>query len=380
MILPDGSIGKLEIFRDITERIQMEDALKNSETEIKSIFRAAPIGIGVVSGRIIQQVNNHFCEITGYPRAELIGQSARMVYSSDEEYEHVGREKYRMIKENGTGTVETYFRCKNGKIIDVLLSSTPIDLTDLSIGVTFTALDISDRKKSEKALKESRRKYRLLADYTYDWEYWIDQEGNYVYISPSCERITGYSPEEFISNPQLLYKIVSPDYAEKVQQHYNDENNPKTQPHSMEFPIIHKTGKELWIEHHCNPIFDSHGDYVGRRGNNREVTDRKKAEDKLRSVSQLYESIVDSSPVGIGIYNSKGDCVAANNQAADVIGGTKVQLLQQNYHHLNSWKESGLYKIALNCMKEKLKKRHEIKINSSFEKILFLIFIWFPPT
>ncbi|HNT36312.1 MAG TPA: PAS domain S-box protein, partial [bacterium] len=84
-----------------------------------------------------------------YQREELLNKSARILYENDEDYEYVGREKYRQISERGTGTVETCFRRKDGSIIHVILSSTPIDPSDLSRGVTFTALDITERKRME---------------------------------------------------------------------------------------------------------------------------------------------------------------------------------------------------------------------------------------
>ena len=59
------------------------------------------------------------------------------------------------------------------------------------------AVDISDRKKAEAALQTSEEKFRTVADFTYDWEYWVNEQGGFNYISPSCERITGYSADEF---------------------------------------------------------------------------------------------------------------------------------------------------------------------------------------
>ena len=135
---------------DITGRKQAEDALRESENKMRSIFRAAPIGIGVTANRVLLDVNETLCAITGYSAGELVGQSARILYPSDEDFEFVGREKYRQIAEKGTGTVETRFVRKDGRMIDVLLSSTPIVPDDLSAGVTFTALDITDRKRAER--------------------------------------------------------------------------------------------------------------------------------------------------------------------------------------------------------------------------------------
>jgi PAS domain S-box-containing protein len=137
---------------DITDRKQAEEALRDNQQRIQSIFRSAPVGIGVVVNRVIMEANPKLCEITGYSAGELIGQSARILYASENDFELVGREKYRQIAGFGTGSVETRWKRKDGAIIDVLLSSTPIDTSDLSKGVTFTALDITERKQAEQAL------------------------------------------------------------------------------------------------------------------------------------------------------------------------------------------------------------------------------------
>ena len=137
------------IIDSVGERIRTEKALRASEERIRSILRSAPIGIGMVIDRVLKQVNRRLCGMVGYEKEELLERSARILYPSDQEYEFVGREKYIQIRDHGTGTVETKWQRRDGQIIDVLLSSTPIDLNDLSKGVTFTALDITERKRVE---------------------------------------------------------------------------------------------------------------------------------------------------------------------------------------------------------------------------------------
>ena len=135
--------------QDLLERKQAEQDLKESRERLRSIFRAAPTGIGVVVERRLIEVNERVSEMTGYGRDELVGSSSRVLYPTDEEFQYVGREKYRQIAERGTGTVETRWRRKDGSIIEVLLSSSPIDPSDLSRGMTFTALDITEHKRAE---------------------------------------------------------------------------------------------------------------------------------------------------------------------------------------------------------------------------------------
>lgn len=151
-LLSTLSFRNLQLARSMAQQQRIKTALQTSERRQESIFRAVPIGIGLVSNRIFLEVNNAFCRMTGYTQKELIGQHARLLYLNNWDYDWVGQEKYRQIAERGTGSVEVRWRRKDGKVIWVLLSSTPLDGKNLAKGVTFTALDITDRKKAEERI------------------------------------------------------------------------------------------------------------------------------------------------------------------------------------------------------------------------------------
>jgi PAS domain S-box-containing protein len=150
------------VLRDITERKRAEEALRERETRLTSLFAAAPMGIGLVVDRVITQVNQRLCQMTGYAPEELLGKSSRLLYPTQEDFDYVGQEKYRQIEEEGLGTVETRWQRKDGAIIDILLSSAPLIPGDTSLGMTFTALDITERKRAEAALQESETLFRGL--------------------------------------------------------------------------------------------------------------------------------------------------------------------------------------------------------------------------
>jgi PAS domain S-box-containing protein len=107
----------------------------------------------MVTDRVITQANEQLCRMTGYAPDELVGQSARVFYLDDAAYAAVGREKYARIAVNGVGAVETQWRTKDGAVLDILLSSSPIDLARPHENVVFSALDITRLRESERALE-----------------------------------------------------------------------------------------------------------------------------------------------------------------------------------------------------------------------------------
>jgi PAS domain S-box-containing protein len=112
--------------------------------------------MGLLHNRVFALVNEQMTGLTGYTREELVGQSARLLYADDAEFERVGAEKYSIMKKLGGGTVETTWRHRDGHLLEILLSSSCIDLGDESAGTVFTALDITDRKQSEMELRQYR--------------------------------------------------------------------------------------------------------------------------------------------------------------------------------------------------------------------------------
>ena len=170
------------VVTDITERKLTEGALRESEATLSTVLQAVPIGIGLVRDRIFGWTNECLSLMTGYSAVDLLGRSARILYESDEEFNRVGTVKFEQIKVRGMGEVETRWKRKDGKLIDIFLSSSAIVTGDLSRGVVFSATDITERKRGERRLRDSEERYQTVADFTYDWEYWVDSEGNFLVL------------------------------------------------------------------------------------------------------------------------------------------------------------------------------------------------------
>ncbi|MBI5922491.1 MAG: diguanylate cyclase [Betaproteobacteria bacterium] len=138
------------------------------------------------------------------------------------------------------------------------------------------------RARLEQRLIQSEALLRTVTDYTYDWVYWINPQRQILYMSPSCERISGYSRSEFIAFPDLLERIVHPDDQALMQTHLLGEGKEFAE---ADFRIIRRDGEIRWIAHACNAVRGLDGEDQGRRVSNRDITERKRLEAELRELA-----------------------------------------------------------------------------------------------
>jgi len=157
--------------------------------------------------------------------------------------------------------------------------------------IAYLMMNIRMRRRVERKLRNSELNYRTVADFTYDWEYWVGSDGTLRYTSPSCERVTGYRREEFLADPGLRERIVVPEDREIWDAHRRE----KPEGYDLrfiEFRIRRKDGEVRWIEHTCVPVRDDAGGFMGYRASNRDITDRKAAQDHLDMYREHLERLV----------------------------------------------------------------------------------------
>jgi PAS domain S-box-containing protein len=306
-LVSDGN-GKLLYYEgtieDITQRKKAVDALRASEERLSSILRAAPVGIGVVVNRVFTELNQTICNITGYNREELIGQSALMLYHSQEEYETVGREKYRQISEKGTGTVETVWRRKDGSLVNIILSSTPINPVDLSQGVTFTALDISERKKAEEELEQSQLLLQTISDNMFDLVALTDLTGHYSFVGASYSYL-GYNPSDLLGINMMFH--VHPDDLPEVLQTFKEFSESKVDGTRAEYRFCCSDGSYVWVETVGRYLYDDKGKPKSILLNSRNIDERKKIEEALRLSENQYRLLFENMTQGFALHEIISD-------------------------------------------------------------------------
>mgnify|MGYP001035257669 CR=1 FL=1 len=289
----DGNvIGVMSLALDITKPKQVEETLCERDATLDSLFKAAPTGIGLVSDRIFKRINERICEMTGYSEDELLEHSAEMLYPTPEEYMRVGEEKYSQIDREGIGTIETHWKRKDGTIIDVLLSSTPIQMNDMKNWVTFTAMDITERKRAEAELRESKDRYRRITEAVTDYIYTVlvrDGQAVETIHGPACAAVTGYMAEDFQKNPYLWIQMVHPDDRRAVEQQAEQALSGAKAP-PLEHRIIRKDGVTRWAKSTLVLNYDSLGRLLSYDGLLQDVTERKEAEEALRKAHDELEA------------------------------------------------------------------------------------------
>ena len=134
-------------------------------------------------------------------------------------------------------------------------------------------------------LQKSKRKFKAMAEFSVDWDVWYAVDGQAVYITPSCEEITGYPRDLFYRDPDFIVSIVHPDDMDVFMEHRRDHYVKSTPPAEATFRIIRKDGEVRWIWHKCQAVYSDEGIWQGRRTTNRDVTEQKRVEEQLHRLS-----------------------------------------------------------------------------------------------
>jgi PAS domain S-box-containing protein len=221
----------------------------------------------------------------GYPRDELLGNRSDKVYPSIEEYEKVRKEKHEQIRKYGIGTVETRFKRKDGKNIDILLSTAAINPNNLEEGVAFTSLDITERNKMVKELKDSEEKFRSLVETTTDWIWEVNNEGVYTYSNPKVTELLGHEINEVLGKTPFYF--MHPKEADRVGKVFHDFIEAEEPFYGLINKNMKKNGQEVVFETSGVPFFDTDGVLLGYRGIDRDVTEKQKSVQKIKEI--MYE-------------------------------------------------------------------------------------------
>lgn len=334
-----------------------EKGLRESQEQLALAIEGSGVGLWdwrIQTGQTI--FNERWAKIIGYTLEEL----APVDINTWQKFAHPEdlQKSEELLQKHFAGETQDYecearMKHKDGHWVWILDRGkvTQWDEAGKPLRMTGTHLDITERKLAELELKryrealeemvrdqtadlcDSELKYRTVAEFTYDMEYWIATDGSIPYMSPSCERITGYRADEFVNNPALLTDIIHPGDRSTLGDHFDRIDCDV--PHSVDFRILTRSGDERWIEHRCQAIFDASGVCLGRRVSNRDITVRKRIEDELRQSEEKFSKVFHCAPALMTVSNADDAtfldvndafCEASGFSREECIGKTSIEV------------------------------------------------------
>lgn len=289
-----------------------------------------------IDGTILE-VSPSVKEFGGYSTEEIEGKSINDFIPNKSIIRRLSK---RLLRDGILSDIDIQLQNKDDKKIDASLNvKLLINEKNKIIGSEGVIRDISKRKKEESYFKDSEEKLRTLADFTYDWEYWLAPDNSIIYISPSCERISGYAPQAFSNNPKLLIDIVHPDDKHLFEDFTRKGNVEIEETKNFDFRIISKEKTTKWINHVYRKVYDTNDKYLGIRASNRDITERKIAEENLRLSEERFRALFHDSPDAVFVQNFDGIVLDVNPagcklhmmEKEDIVGKNVIDLVPDEH-------------------------------------------------
>ena len=282
------------VIKDITTHKQAEEALRERETRLRSLFETMSEGVVLIArdGQIIS-ANPAAESILGLARSQIEGRTydspqwemlrpdGTLMPAEEMAGPRAMKEK-RAVKDVVMGAMHP-----DGSVFWISVNASPLlDAGGETEGIVGTFTDITERKRGEKALRESEERFRRLSENSPDviYRYRLNPVPGFEYVSPASVKISGYTPEDYYADPLLTAKIVHPEDRDRFKQYYRSMD-------SLGAPLtlrwIHKAGHVIWSEEIDVPVYGTNGEIIALEGVARDITDRKRLEEEQQRVDKL---------------------------------------------------------------------------------------------
>ncbi len=310
---PDGHVETvLALARDITALRHGEEALRQREHLLDRIFDILPVGLWLADkqGTLVRS-NAAGRAIWG--AEPLVSTDRYGVFKgrrlpSGQEIAADDWALARTIREGAVVLDEMIeIDAFDGQKRVILNSTAPVldDAGQVEAAIVVNQ-EITGLVRAEDALRQSEERFRTVADWTYDWEIWSLPGRKTIYVSPSAERISGYTPAEFLADTQLLSRIIHPQDRTIFEAHHAESRELNPAVHTLDFRIVTRAGQVRWINHVCRPVYGANGEYLGRRASHRDITEQRRAQEErerlMSAIEQAGEAVIITDPLGMIQY------------------------------------------------------------------------------
>ncbi len=319
--------GRVWFFQDITRRRMDEDAVRAAQEKFSTVYFQSPDIIWISeleSGRFID-VNKAAEHIFGYTREEFLGRTSLDlgIWVNPDDRAVLVQE---IRKEGRVDRSKIILRRKNGENFPAECSASTIHIRGTEY-LIITIRDVSEIKQAEEALRASEERFRHLIETTSDWIWETDSTGAYTYVSPKIRDLLGYVPDEVIG--KTPFDLMPPEESEKVASLFSGYITARKPFTGLENTNLHKDGRYIVLETSGVPFFDTKHTFLGYRGIDRDITERKQAEDVVRESECRFRDLFNSMSSGVAVLRAVDDgadfVFVDFNPGAEKIDKTKKQ-------------------------------------------------------
>ena len=319
---PEGKITAVQaISYDISERKRTQLALEESEAQFREVVERANDFIIIIQDEQIQYANPQALEAFGYSLEEVSGTSLLNYVHPDEQEKLIDRYRRRLAGENVPNLYESALVNRDGSRINVEVSGGLIKYKGRPANLVIVR-DITERKASEQALRESEEKYRDLVNNIAEVIFVCEPYGTVSFISPVVEHILGYEVQDITG--RNFAEFIHPDDLPQAEDCHNRVLNGEETVE--EFRVIAKSAQTRWIRASTRPG-KREGEVLNAYGVLMDITEARQAADELRQSQEHLQAIMESARDGIVMINSQGHVLVMNKAMTELTGYSKEELI-----------------------------------------------------
>jgi len=311
----------------IVERKDAEEALRKREEKFNRLFNSNPEALIYFDKDFnIIDINLKFEKLFGYSIEEMRGKKIDEFIIPEDKMDE--SKKLKEISKKGYIFHETVRKRKDGTLIPVAISASPVISEGSMIGINVTYKDITERKKAEESLQKEKEYYRSFVEPLSDWAWEMDVNGVHTYSNSAVKDILGYKVEEVVGHhvTELWFdEAKTPETLNWLQKTLTRGKGWK----DFYGRFKHKNGSTVTTESTAIPLFDSENKLIGYRGIDRDITERKKMEEMLRETRNYLEKLLNYANAPIIVWNPKFKITQFNHAFEHLTGYTADEIVGQ---------------------------------------------------
>ena len=327
--IPDAqgkTAGVLALFVDTTERMQAEQALRESEQRLSAIFARAQVGLSVIAtdGRFLR-VNDQVCKMFGRSRETMLTLGVQDVTHPDD-LDNTLKGLQHLLATGETVSIDKRYIRTDGAVVYANSIITRLENGNGTYSVLAVTVDLTERKRAQDAVIESEARFRALAETSPALIWQIDPAGAAVYLNPRYSELVGMPTEELLGFGWQA--LIHPDDMIMCLQ-VLEEALKERKPAHRRMRLRCADGQFHWMEGHAAPWFMADGTYAGHVGITVDVDDAVRAQEALQVSNERLKLAIEGSGDGVWDWDTQTNEIIYSDKTRDMLGLAEGQTLQK---------------------------------------------------